>query len=241
MSEPPPAIRPAAGRWQRATILAVLLVAVTAFFALGGGHWLSLDALQARRADLLAFTGQNFWTMIALSGVVYATATALSLPGAAILSLLTGFLFGRVTGTVVIVIAATAGATALLLLTRYLFATAARERLEGNARAAKLLAGFEQGAFSYLLFLRLVPVFPFWLVNLAAALTRIPVRTFVGATVIGIIPGSFVFANLGRFFGSINSTRGLLSVDVLVSLGLLGLLALVPLVVRLRPLQRLKK
>ena len=150
------------------------------------------------------------------------------------LSLLTGFLFGRGPGTLLIVVAATIGATLLLVSARYLFADAARSRLEKNPRAARLLAGFDQGAFNYLLFLRLVPVFPFWLVNLASAVTRIPVRTYILGTAIGILPGSFVFANLGSSLGAVDSFKGLVSGDVLIALGLLGVLSLIPILLKRR-------
>lgn len=227
-----PEVRPVPVRWGRLAVLGVLVLGLVVFVTQGGAEWLSFDALNARRDQLLGFTTSHFWPTLLAWGLLYAVAVALSLPGAVVLSLFTGFLFGRVTGTLVIVVAATAGATVLVLLARYLFATAARERLEAVPRAARLLDGFEKGAFNYLLFLRLVPVFPFWLVNLAAAVTRVPVVTFAAATGIGIIPGSFVFANLGRSLGTISSPRGLVSPEILVALGLLGVLSLLPLVVR---------
>ncbi|MHB8536042.1 MAG: TVP38/TMEM64 family protein [Sulfuricaulis sp.] len=176
----------------------------------------------------LAYAQLHLWTTLLLWELAYAAVMAFSIPGAAVISLATGFLFGRFTGTAVIVIAATLGATLVFLGARYLFAAMARERLARNARAARLLEGFEHGAFHYLLFLRLVPLFPFWLVNLAPAFTTVPLRTYVLATAIGIIPGSFVYANLGRSLGSIDSLDNLVSWQVLTSLGLLGLFALLP-------------
>jgi len=100
--------------------------------------------------------------------------------------------------------------------------------------ACKLAAGFRADAFSYLLFLRLVPAFPFFLVNLAPAFTSIPLRTFVLATFVGIIPGTFVFVNLGETLGRIDSLQGLVSWETLGAFALLGILALVPVVVRRR-------
>jgi len=104
--------------------------------------------------------------------------------------------------------------------------------LEKSPAAAKILGGFERDAFNYLLFLRLVPVFPFWLVNLAPAFTAIPLRTYFVATAVGIVPGSFVFANLGQSLGRIESLEGLLSGEVIAALALLGALVLAPVVIK---------
>ena len=141
-----------------------------------------------------------------------------------------GFVFGRWVGTVLVVFAATIGATIVFLAARYIFADAARKRL--GALGEKINAGFTENAFTYLLFLRLVPVFPFFLVNLAPAFTSIPLRTYVLATFLGIIPGSFVFVNLGQTLGRIDSLQGLVSVETLGAFALLGVFALVPIVIR---------
>ena len=219
---------------KRLLFLAILALAVAAFLVAGGAEWLSPAKLQARRFELLAYAETHFWSLFFVWGAVYVAAAAFSMPGATVLSLLTGFLFGRGPGTLLIVVAATIGGTLLLVSARYLFADAARSRLEKNPRAARLLAGFDQGAFNYLLFLRLVPVFPFWLVNLASAVTRIPVRTYILGTAIGILPGSFVFANLGSSLGAVDSFKGLVSGDVLIALGLLGVLSLIPILLKRR-------
>ncbi|MEQ1802839.1 MAG: TVP38/TMEM64 family protein [Gammaproteobacteria bacterium] len=218
----------------RLWLLALLAVAAGVFVNAGGADWLSLEQLQSRRFELLGYAQAHFWSLFVIWGAVYMAAAAFSMPGATVLSLFTGFLFGRGPGTLLIVVAATAGATILLVAARYLFADAARTRLERSPKAARLLAGFDKGAFNYLLFLRLVPVFPFWLVNLASAVTRIPVRTYVVGTAVGILPGSFVFANLGRSLGSVDSLKGLVSAEVLIALGLLGVLSLIPLVLKRR-------
>jgi len=165
-----------------------------------------------------------------LDVLVYAAATAFSLPIAVLLSLTIGFLFGRWLGTLVVVCAATSGATILFVAARYLFADAARRRM--GSVGEKINAGFTENGFLYLLFLRLVPLFPFFLVNLAPAFTTIRVSTFVVATAIGIIPGTFVFVNLGQALASIETLSGLLSPQLAGSLALLALL------VRLRPQAR---
>lgn len=210
----------------------VLIAGLVAFFAFGGSDWLTLQAVKSNRDQLLAYAETHLWTALLLWGLAYAAVVAFSIPGAAVMSLATGFLFGRVAGTAVIVCAATLGASLVFLGARYLFAGAARERLARNDHVVRLLDGFERGAFHYLLFLRLVPLFPFWLVNLASAFTSVPLRTYALATAVGIVPGSFVYANLGRSLGSIDSLNNLVSWEVLASLGLLGLFALLPLMLK---------
>jgi uncharacterized membrane protein YdjX (TVP38/TMEM64 family) len=214
-------------------VLALLFAAaVAAFFALGGYRYLALDTIKGNRDALLAFTEAHRAQALLIAFAVYVAAAAFSLPGGLLLSLTCGFLFGRWTGTVLVVFAATIGATLLFVAARYVFADAARKRL--GALGEKINAGFTRDAFSYMLFLRLVPAFPFFLVNLAPAFTSIPLRTFVLATFIGIIPGTFVFVNLGETLGRIDSLQGLVSWETLGAFALLGILALVPVVVRRR-------
>lgn len=219
-------------RWLKVALLLLFAGVVAAFFALGGQRYLTLDAVKANRDAMLRFTDAHFVAALALAFVVYAGAVAFSLPGALVLSLATGFVFGRWVGTALVVVAATTGATALFLAARYIFADAARRRL--GALGERINAGFTENAFSYLLFLRLVPAFPFFLVNLAPAFTSVPLRTFVLATLVGIVPGTFVFVNLGETLGRIDSLAGLVSWETLIAFALLGALALVPVFLRRR-------
>jgi uncharacterized membrane protein YdjX (TVP38/TMEM64 family) len=226
-SAEPPALPPARGGRTAKVLLVVLFAGViVAFFALGGPRYLALESVQANRDALLAFTGEHFAAALALTFAAYVAAVAFSLPVATVLSLTIGFLFGRWVGTALIVAAATAGATLAFLAARYLFADAARKRM--GALGERINAGFTANAFSYLLFLRLVPLFPFFLVNLAPAFTGIRVRTFVLATLVGIVPGTFVYVNLGQALGRIESTRDLVSPEIVGAFVLLGLFALVP-------------
>lgn len=203
---------------------------LVAFFALGGHRYLALDTVKANRDALLAYTQAHFVQAVAIAFLVYVAATAFSVPGGLLLSLTCGFLFGRWVGTVLVVLAGTIGATLLFLAARYVVADAARKRL--GPLGEKINAGFTENAFNYLLFLRLVPAFPFFLVNLAPALTTIPLGTFVLATFIGIIPGAFVFVNLGETLGRIDSLQGLVSWETLGAFALLGVFALIPIFVR---------
>ncbi|MDZ4097548.1 MAG: TVP38/TMEM64 family protein [Methylophilaceae bacterium] len=216
--------------WIKILISLLFISALAVFFVFDGQRYLSLEALQEHRDLLLDFTQRHYWQSLLIAVGVYTAATAFSIPGAVLLSLATGFLFGRWIGTGVIVIAATAGATLVFLAARYLFADSMRAKLGGRMR--EMSEGFARDGFNYLLFLRMVPLFPFWLVNLAPAFTGIKVPTYALATAIGIIPGSFVFANLGQSLGRIESTAELVSTETLLALGLLGLLALVPVLIK---------
>jgi uncharacterized membrane protein YdjX (TVP38/TMEM64 family) len=215
---------------KKTLIFGIFCFVIVVFFLAGGQQMFSLDYLQQNRQALLDYADKHYGLLFFISALIYVLTTTFSLPGATILSLAIGFIFGRWTGTLLIVFSATAGATLVFLLARYLFADWAREHLQDNEQAAKIINGFQSDAFNYLLFLRLVPLFPFWLVNLAPAFTPIPTQTFMLATFIGIIPGSFVFANLGQSLAQIEHPDQLLSTPVFVAFSLLGLLALAPVI-----------
>jgi len=204
--------------------LGVLLVVLFFWFDLQ--RFLTLEALKGNRQVLVDFYAAHTFAMVTGFMAVYIVQTALSLPGAAILSLAAGAIFGVVMGTVYANIAATIGATLAFLITRYLLRDMVLAKfgpkLEGLNRE------LEERGLNYLLFLRLVPVFPFFLINLAAGLTRLPLRTFIIGTMVGIIPGGFVYCNAGASLVTITSLRGIASPRVLGSFALLGLFALVP-------------
>jgi uncharacterized membrane protein YdjX (TVP38/TMEM64 family) len=201
-------------------------IAVGLFFYFDLQRFLTLTALKANRQTLLDYYATHKLIMVAGFMAIYIIQTALSLPGAAILSLAAGAIFGSIMGTVYANIAATAGATLAFLITRYLLRDVVLnkfgDKLEGMNRE------LEERGFSYLLFLRLVPLFPFFLINLAAGLTRLPLRTFFFGTMLGIIPGGFVYVNAGASLATIDSLSGIASPRVLGSFALLGLFALVP-------------
>ncbi len=207
-------------------IAALFLGGIVLFFALGGQKYLNLETLKANRDALIHFAERNYVTAFIIGFLIYTISTALSLPGGLILSLAMGLVFGRWAGTVLIVLGATLGATLVFLAARYLFADMARKRIGGLAQ--KINEGFTENAFNYLLFLRLVPLFPFWLVNLAPAFTNVSLKTYVIATAIGILPGTFVFANLGQNLGRISSTKDLLTPGTIGAFVLLGVFSLVP-------------
>ena len=211
-------------------ILVILGLGLGAFFYFDLGRYVSLEALKANRDDLLAYTNANFTVAVVLYVAVYILQTAFSLPGGAIMTLAGGFLFGSVLGTIFVNVGATTGATLAFLAARYILRDWVERKF--GKRIEPVQAGFAQNAFSYLLTLRLIPAFPFFLVNLVSGLTRIPLGTYVIATSIGIIPGSFFYAFAGKQLGSINSLAEIASPPVLLALTFLGLLALVPILHR---------
>ena len=211
-------------------VAAVLAAAIGAFFYFDLQQYLSLDALKANRDRLLAFTDANYVTAVVSFIMSYCLVTGLSLPGAAILTLAGGFLFGSLVGTVLVNVGATTGATLAFLAARYLLRDWVEKKFGDRLRPIQ--DGFAKNAFSYLMTLRLIPLFPFFLVNMVSGLTRVNLGTYVVATAIGIIPGSFVYAYAGRQLGMINSLKEIASPNVLLAFTLLGLLALVPVVYR---------
>jgi len=216
--------------WRKLFIFLIFIGGFAIFYFLGGDQYLNFVTLKANRVKLMAYTENHYWTMLGGAVFTYTAATALSIPAATGLSLAVGFMFGRWIGVVVILFSATLGATFVFLGARYVFAEAAQRHMGKVAK--KMMKGFQENEFSYLLFLRLVPLFPFWLVNLAPAFTSIKTRTFIIATAIGITPGCFVFANLGKSLGSIDSSENLLSIQTVSALVLLGIFALLPVFIK---------
>jgi uncharacterized membrane protein YdjX (TVP38/TMEM64 family) len=216
--------------WLKLFILLIFVGGFVAFFTLKGDQYFSFTTLKAKRDLLLHYAQNHFNTMLIGAVVIYTASTALSLPMATVLSLMIGFLFGRWIGTAIVLFSATLGATLVFLAARYIFGEFAQRRMGHLAK--KAIAGFHENDFNYLLFLRLVPLFPFWLVNLAPAFTPIRVHTYIVATAIGIMPATFVFANLGQSLGHIHSPDQLLSLETVSALALLGVIALVPVLVK---------
>jgi uncharacterized membrane protein YdjX (TVP38/TMEM64 family) len=211
-------------------ILISIVLLVALFFSLGLGRYLTLASLKANRAALVEFYANHRFVMAAVFIAVYIVQTALSLPGAAVLSLAAGAVFGVVRGALYVNIGATIGATLAFLVARYLFRDTIQKKF--GSRLETMNRELEHSGINYLLFLRLVPVFPFFLINLAAGLTKIPLRTFFLGTLVGIIPGSFVFCNAGASLATITSMSDIAAPRVLGSFALLGVFALVPVVYR---------
>ena len=220
--------------YRRLVPVLVLVVGLVVFFALGLERYLSFDTLREHRTTLRAWVETSGVRAALLFMAIYTTAVAFSLPGATVLSITGGFLFGTVWGTVCIVVSATLGATVLFLIAKTAFGDALRAR--AGPWLQNMEAGFRDNALSYLLVLRLVPLFPFFMVNLVPALLGIPLSTYVLGTFVSIIPGALVYATVGAGLGSIFdaggefSATGILTPQVLLSLIGLAVLAMLPVV-----------
>lgn len=226
-----PAPASSSSSWRGKVVVGLLFAAaISALVFFDVQAYLTLDSLKANRDRLLAFSEAHYGQSVALFVVVYIVQTAFSLPGGAILTLAGGFLFGSLLGTLYVNLGATVGATLAFLAARYLLHDWVEHKF--GHRLASFQAGFSRNAFNYLMTLRLIPVFPFFLVNLLSGLTRVNLGTYILATAVGIIPGSFVYAFAGRQLGTINSLREIASPPVLMAFTLLGLLALTPIVYR---------
>jgi uncharacterized membrane protein YdjX (TVP38/TMEM64 family) len=232
-------------------LLAVTAVAATVY-AMGWHRYLSLDVLIRERAAIDAFLALHPAWAVAAYLVVYAAVVGFGLPGGALLSIAGGLFFGAIAGGVVGLVGATAGATVIFLITRTAFGA-------GIARgagplAARLSAGFRRDAFHYLLVLRLIPLFPFYLVNLVPALCNISLRTYLAATFLGMVPATFAFATLGAGFDDALRAKGraydvcrlidpstcslrfdyamLMTPRLLIALTMLAAITLLPIIVR---------
>jgi uncharacterized membrane protein YdjX (TVP38/TMEM64 family) len=193
--------RPRLRTVRRLLPLAAVVAALFAVFVLRLDRYLSFEQLAAHREWLLGEVARLGFLAPVLFVLIYAGATGLSLPGATILTMTGGFLFGTLAGTAIVVIGATLGATIIFLVARTAFGDALRARAGPVVR--KLEDGFRADALNYLLVLRLVPLFPFWLVNLVPAFLGMRLSTFVFGTFIGIIPGAFVYTSLGSGLGAL--------------------------------------
>lgn len=220
-------MRPAGGAHVgKIAIVAVVAFALALFFYFDLGRFLSLEALKANRDQLLAFTEANYTAAVVLFIVLYIVVTGLSLPGAVILTLAGGFLFGTLPATFFVNVGATTGATLAFLAARYVLRDWVEQKF--GRWLEPVQQGFAKNAFNYLMTLRLIPLFPFFVVNLVSGLTRMNVGAYVVATALGIIPGSFVYAYAGRQLGTINSLKEIASPPVLGAFFLLAALALTP-------------
>jgi len=207
-------------------VIAALALGIAAFFYFDLWAFLSFDYLKQNRDRLLDYTHANYGVAVVIFIGVYIAQTAFSLPGGLILTLAGGFLFGSVLGTLFVNLGATTGATLAFLAARYVLRDWVESRF--GAKLNAIQTGFEQNALSYLLTLRLIPLFPFFLVNLASGITRVKTGVYVMATAVGIIPGSFVYAYAGRQLGGIDSPAEIASPRVLLAFVFLGALALLP-------------
>ena len=202
----------------------------------GLGEYLSFESLKEHRSRLKDLVNEYPSTAPILYMIVYAISTALSIPGGLFLSIFGGFLFPQPYSTIYVVTGATIGAICIFLAASTALGGVMREKAGGMLD--KMRAGFQENGWSYLLFLRLVPIFPFWLVNIAPAFFGVSLQTFAWTTFVGIIPGAFVFTQAGTGLGAILDAGNELSIDAIfnndikIALVALGIFALLPVVIK---------
>jgi uncharacterized membrane protein YdjX (TVP38/TMEM64 family) len=220
--------------WRRLLPLAVLAAGLAAFFLFGLDDYLTFETLRDHRAWLLQQVAESAVLTSLIFVAIYIVVVAFSLPGGAVMTITGGFLFGQWLGTLYVLAAATVGATILFLAAR----TALGDLLRARAGPflKKMEVGFQENALNYLLVLRLIPLFPFFIVNLVPAFLGVSLRTYVIATFVGIIPGSFVYATVGAGLGSIFdageefTATSILTPQIITALIGLAILALLPVV-----------
>ena len=202
-------------------IVSTVLLAVLAFRLLNLGQYLNLGYIKESQAVFAAFYSEHRALTIVSYMLIYITATALSLPGAAILTLAGGAMFGLVSGSIIISFSSSIGATLACAVSRYLLRDWVQEKF--GDKLQKINKGMEKEGGFYLFTLRLVPVFPFFIINLVMGLTSIRLKTFYWVSQLGMLPATIVYVNAGKELGKIDSLSGILSPGLLVSFVLLGI------------------
>jgi len=209
----------------RIVLVLGLLLLVGPFFVFDLGRFLSLEALQSQHEQFLLFYEENTLLTAAIYFVIYIVVTALSLPGAAIMTLTGGAIFGFWSGLVLVSFASTIGATFAFLVARFLFKDWVEQKFQKTFE--KVNHGIQKEGAFYLFTLRLVPLFPFFLINLVVGLTKMKTRTYFLISQVGMLPGTAAYVNAGTQLASIDSLGGILSFPVIISFAILGILPLV--------------
>ena len=213
---------------KRLILLVIVAAVIIALRFTGIGEKLTLETLQSNAEKLKQFSNQNYILSVLTYILVYITVTGFSLPGAAVLTLTGGFLYKTLIAAVYVNIAATAGATVAFLFARYLAGQLIQQKY--GDKLARFNEELDRNGARYLLTLRLIPIFPFFLINVFAGLTAIPLRTFLWTTSLGIFPGSLVYAYAGQQLGQIKAIEDIFSAQVLLAFLLLAAFALLPVI-----------
>jgi uncharacterized membrane protein YdjX (TVP38/TMEM64 family) len=212
-------------RIKKLALLTAIIGLALVFWASGLGRYFTLSYLRESADSLKSIYGERPTLTIVIYFVIYVLATSLSLPGAVVMTLAGGALFGLLVGTLIVSFASTAGATLACLVSRFLL----RDWVQGKFgdKATKINEGVaREGAF-YLFTLRLVPIFPFWLINLLMGLTKMPLRKFYWVSQLGMLAGTIVYVNAGKELAKVESLKGILSPVLLVSFALMGVFPLI--------------
>ncbi|MDP8204326.1 MAG: TVP38/TMEM64 family protein [Candidatus Tenebribacter mawsonii] len=213
--------------YQKKLLIVIILLLVILAIRLTGVHkYLTFENLQKQKDVLQNYVDGNYLLAVIMFVLIYAVSVAFSIPGATILTLTGGLVFGTILGAIYVNVGATAGAIGVFIFARYLLGAKLQEKYA--EKLAKFNKEIETNGYSYLLTLRFIPLFPFWMINLFAGLTKIPLRTYAWTTAFGILPGSLVYTYTGNQLNTINSVKDIFSWNILLAFILLGLLALFP-------------
>lgn len=202
-------------------IIAGVVTVIVLFIVFDLDRFLTLEYIKASQSRFQDLYANNKLTVISSYILIYIGVTALSLPGAVILTLAGGALFGLVTGTIAVSIASTCGATLACFVSRFILREWVQEKFGDKLQSIN--DGVEKEGSFYLFTLRLVPLFPFFVINLVMGLTKMPLRTFFWVSQLGMLPGTIVFVNAGKELGKIDSAAGILSPTLLISFVILGI------------------
>lgn len=214
-----------AGAVRRIGIVAILAVLVFAYIFFDFGQYLSLEYLKASRERFQSLYAEHTFLVIGGYFLLYVTAAALALPAAAVLTLAGGALFGLVTGTIVVSFASSIGAVVAFMVARYLLRDWVQSRF--GDKLERINDGIEKDGAFYLFTLRLIPVFPFFVINTVIALTPMRLFTYYWVSQIGMFPATIVYVNAGKELGQIESLSGLLSPSLIASFAILGIFPIV--------------
>lgn len=210
---------------KKISIASLIIIMIVGFFVFDLGKYFTLEFLKQSQGSLLLYYEQHPITTIIIFFILYVIVTALSFPGAAVLTLGAGALFGLVLGTILVSFASTLGATLAALSSRYLLRDWVEKKF--SDRLKTINEGIKREGSFYLFTLRIIPVIPFFVINLAMGLTKIDMKTYFWVSQIGMLAGTIVYVNAGVQLGSIETLSGILSPSVLFSFVLLGLFPII--------------
>jgi len=214
--------------YKKIIILTIFIGIIITIRVMGWHEYLTFENLQKNKTVLKDFVSENYGVAVFGYIIAYTAAVGFSLPGATALTLFGGFLFGTILAAFYVNIGATVGACTIFLIARYILGDSLQKKYEDKLE--KFNSELKKNGHSYLLTLRLIPLFPFFLINLGAGLTNIAFFTFAWTTAIGIIPGSLVFTYAGSQLETIDKPGDILSLNIFLAFVLLGVLALVPVI-----------
>lgn len=206
-------------------VVGVVAGLIASYFILDFGQYFSLEYIKASREGFQVLYAEHATAVICVYSTIYVIATALALPVAAVLTLTGGALFGLVTGTIVVSFASSMGAALAFVVARYLFRDFVQQRF--GDKLQKINEGIEKDGPFYLFTLRLIPVFPFFVINTVVALTPMRIFTYYWVSQLGMFPATVVYVNAGKELGQIESFSGLISPSLIISFALLGIFPLV--------------